>query len=200
MLAGLTQSSTLVARAGPLDLDRLGTIVDLVQTTSPSALIFASLDASRRQMALDGRTLLERTLTLARRMRATLADIDGLEALSAEIVANRPGANFDPTRVIVDVHQLAYGRAMSCLIEQKIEIFQSARGARLDRARRYCMNPDPLGPKFECEIPHCRFQRGFHGTHDRVGWNHLVGAVIAHGDERAAFAHQRRRESGHSDE
>ncbi len=106
MLAGLTQSSTLVARAGQLDLERLGTIVDMVQTTSPSALIFASLDASRRQMALDGRRLLEETLAHASRLRDGLAAIGGLEVLSPEIIAGRPGAGFDPTRIIVDVHQL----------------------------------------------------------------------------------------------
>ncbi|MGH9176293.1 MAG: DegT/DnrJ/EryC1/StrS family aminotransferase, partial [Vicinamibacterales bacterium] len=70
MLAGLTQASTLVARAGLLDLERLGTVVEMVQTTSPSALIFASLDASRRQMALEGRTLLDGTLAHAGRLRA----------------------------------------------------------------------------------------------------------------------------------
>ena len=104
MLAGLTQASTLVARAGLLDLERMGTIVDMVQTTSPSALIFASLDASRRQMALDGRHLLDTTLALVTRLRAALAQIDGLDVLAPEIAAGRPGAGFDPTRVIVDVH------------------------------------------------------------------------------------------------
>jgi len=106
MLAGLTQSSTLVAQTGRLDLERLGTIVDMVQTTSPSALIFASLDASRRQMALDGERLLDTTLAHVTRLRAALADIDGLDVLSPEIVADRPGAGFDPTRIIVDVHRL----------------------------------------------------------------------------------------------
>lgn len=106
MLAGLTQSSTLVARSGLIDLERMGTIVDMVQTTSPSALIFASLDASRRQMVLDGRRLLDTTLDHAARLRGALAGIDGLEVLTPEIVADRRGAGFDPTRIIVDVHGL----------------------------------------------------------------------------------------------
>jgi arginine/lysine/ornithine decarboxylase len=38
MLAALTQASTLVAKQGRIDLDRLHTIVDMVQTTSPSVL------------------------------------------------------------------------------------------------------------------------------------------------------------------
>jgi arginine/lysine/ornithine decarboxylase len=106
MLAGLTQSSTLVARAGLLDLERMSTIVDMVQTTSPSALIYASLDASRRQMALDGHRLLDDTLALAQRLRTGLAAIDGLDVLSPTLVDDRAGAGFDLTRVIIDVHGL----------------------------------------------------------------------------------------------
>jgi arginine/lysine/ornithine decarboxylase len=104
MLAALTQASTLVAQHDRVDLDRLHTIVDMVQTTSPSVLIFASLDASRRQMALHGRELLDGTLRLAGRLRLALGEIEGLEVLSSEIVEGRPGAGFDPTRVLVDVH------------------------------------------------------------------------------------------------
>lgn len=106
MLAGLTQASTLVARSGLLDLERLSTIVDMVQTTSPSALIFASLDASRRQMALDGHRLIDGVLVLAGRLRVALSDIHGIDLLDPSIVAGRPGAGFDPTRLIVDVHGL----------------------------------------------------------------------------------------------
>jgi lysine decarboxylase len=106
MLSALTQGSTLLAKRGMLDLDRLDTIVDMVQTTSPQALIFASLDASRRQMALDGEQLLDRALALAGRLRAELAGIDGLDVLGAGIIDSRSAADFDPTRVIVDVHQL----------------------------------------------------------------------------------------------
>jgi lysine decarboxylase len=106
MLAALTQGSTIVARRGRLDLERLHTIVDMVQTTSPSALIFASLDASRRQMALHGRALLDVALAHARRLRDALAAVQGLDVLAPEMVATRDGAGFDPTRVIVDVHGL----------------------------------------------------------------------------------------------
>jgi lysine decarboxylase len=106
MLGALTQSSTLVMRRGLLDIERLHTVVDMVQTTSPSVLIFASLDAGRRQMALYGESLLARTLDLARRVRSVIAQIDGLYAVGPELLARRPGAGFDPTRVMLDVHGL----------------------------------------------------------------------------------------------
>jgi arginine/lysine/ornithine decarboxylase len=55
-------------------------------------------------MALDGERLLDVTLALAARLRIGLAAIDGLTLLSPALVADRAGAGFDPTRVIVDVH------------------------------------------------------------------------------------------------
>jgi len=106
LLSSLTQGATLVARRGTLDLDRLSAAVDMAQTTSPAALIFAALDASRRQMALHGMELLERTLALALDLRSSLTEIDGLRVLGPEIIERRPGAGFDPTRIMVDVHGL----------------------------------------------------------------------------------------------
>lgn len=106
LLSALTQGATLVARRGLLDLERLSAAVDLVQTTSPAALIYASLDASRRQMALEGRDLLDRTLALANSLRVALAELDGLSVIGPEIITDRPGAAFDLTRIMVDVHHL----------------------------------------------------------------------------------------------
>ncbi len=108
MLAALTQGSTLVMRHGRLDVERMSTIVDMVQTTSPSALIYASLDASRRQMALEGEALLGRTLALAEGLRERLGRMAGLAVIGPEIVSGRPGASLDPTRVVVDVHELGW--------------------------------------------------------------------------------------------
>jgi arginine/lysine/ornithine decarboxylase len=106
LLAALTQGSTLVARQGLLDLERLSAMVELTQTTSPSAQIFAALDASRRQMALHGKALLSNTLTCADELRRGLSALAGLRVLDPSLVAQRPGVQLDPTRVMVDVHEL----------------------------------------------------------------------------------------------
>jgi arginine/lysine/ornithine decarboxylase len=106
LLGALTQGSTLVLRDGVLDLERLHAAVDMVQTTSPSALIFASLDATRRQMAMEGERLLARTLAHADQVRDALKGIEGLDVIGPEIINTRPQARFDLTRVIVDVHAL----------------------------------------------------------------------------------------------
>lgn len=108
MLAALTQGSTLVARRARLDTERMNSIVDMVQTTSPSALIYASLDASRRQMALEGEQLLDRAIRLAVELRERLGDLAGLAVIGPEIIDCSVGARMDPTRVIVDVHGLGW--------------------------------------------------------------------------------------------
>lgn len=106
MLSALTQGSLIVARSAQVDLSRLGVAVNMVQTTSPSALIFASLDASRRQMALEGHRLLTRVLELAYQVRHDLGEIEGLAVIAPQ-VQHVPGIPaFDPARIIVDVNLL----------------------------------------------------------------------------------------------
>lgn len=108
MLAALTQGSTLVMRRERLDVERIGTIVDMVQTTSPSALIYASLDASRRQMALEGEALLGQAIRLAHELRERVSALDGLDVVGPDITAARSGVAHDPTRLVVDVHGLGW--------------------------------------------------------------------------------------------
>ena len=106
MLGALTQGSTLVMRRGLLDVERLHTAVDMVQTTSPSALIFGSLDASRRQMALHGEALLTETIVRAYDVRMAVIPLRELWAVGAELTYQREGTDVDVTRILVDVHEL----------------------------------------------------------------------------------------------
>lgn len=77
-LSAFTQGALLLARAQRLDLARVEAAFELLNTTSPSAAIYASLDRARARMAGEGSQLLERTLALAARFRSELADVAGL--------------------------------------------------------------------------------------------------------------------------
>ncbi len=82
IVGSLTQSAMLhVAAGGMLDAGALDRAVRLVRSTSPSSLLFASLDAARRQLAVHGDALLGRTLDAAARTRAAIDEIDGCEVL-----------------------------------------------------------------------------------------------------------------------
>jgi arginine/lysine/ornithine decarboxylase len=103
VLGGLTQAAILNVRAGLVDPDRVRTAIGMVQTTSPSVLVLASIDAARRQMALDGEVMLERTIALAENARRQLQAIPGISVLDAD----RLGVDaFDLTKLVIDVDGL----------------------------------------------------------------------------------------------
>lgn len=106
-LAGaLTQTALLLVAGDLVDRSQLRAAVAMVQTTSPAAFLYASLDATRRRLALHGQELLARTLELAERARGRLSELPGVRVIGPEIVAGRPGAGFDRTRLVIDVQGL----------------------------------------------------------------------------------------------
>ena len=76
-LASFTQGAMLFARGERIDRRRLDAAFDLLNTTSPSAAIYGSLDRARQLMALRGHELIDRTLLLAARARAELREVPG---------------------------------------------------------------------------------------------------------------------------
>ena len=93
--------------AGMLDEDQVDRAVTLVESTSPSSLLFASLDAARRQAAVHGRELLERVMRVVKAAREEIRAIDGLDVLD-ERLTGRPGVfAYDPLRLAVDVRGVA---------------------------------------------------------------------------------------------
>jgi arginine decarboxylase len=104
IVGSLTQSAMLhVAAGGLLDPRALDRAVRLVRSTSQSSLLFASLDAARRQLAVHGDALLGRTLAAAARTCAAIDAIEGCEVLGGSLVG-RPGvAGWDPLRLVVNV-------------------------------------------------------------------------------------------------
>ncbi len=104
IVGSLTQSAMLhVAPGGLVDPDTVARAVRLVRSTSPSSLLFASLDAARRQLAVHGNALLERTLAAGARVRRVIDAVPGCEVVGDTLVG-RPGvAGWDPLRLVVDV-------------------------------------------------------------------------------------------------
>ncbi len=104
-LAGsLTQSAMLhVGAGGRVDAATVDRMLRLLRSTSPSSLLMASLDATRRQLAVHGEALIHETLAAVARTRAKLAAVPGLRLVGEEQVG-RPGvADWDPLRIVLDV-------------------------------------------------------------------------------------------------
>jgi len=90
----LTQSAMLHVAPGREVLQaRLERSVRMLRSTSPSSLLLASLDASRRQLALRGGRVLGDAIAVAARLREQLAALPGCAVRAAA----------DPLRVAVDV-------------------------------------------------------------------------------------------------
>jgi arginine/lysine/ornithine decarboxylase len=103
VLGGLTQAAILNVRADLVDPDRVRTTVGMVQTTSPSVLVLASIDAARRQMVLQGQVMLERTIALAENARQRLQALPGIRVLNADRLGIEA---FDLTKLVIDIDGL----------------------------------------------------------------------------------------------
>jgi arginine decarboxylase len=109
IVGSLTQSAMLHLGGGGemIGEDTVDRAVTLTESTSPNSLLFASLDAARRQAAVDGRELLAHTMAELARAREQIREIDGLDVLD-ERLAGRPGVfAYDPLRLAVDVRGVA---------------------------------------------------------------------------------------------
>ncbi len=102
LLGSLTQSAMLHVNSSLIDADAISRSLRLFQSTSPSYLLLASLDAARQQMALHGEKLMAETIELTQIARAEIDRIPGLSVVKLD--QNIPGCKYlDPTRLTVTV-------------------------------------------------------------------------------------------------
>jgi arginine/lysine/ornithine decarboxylase len=99
----LTQAAWLHLTGERISFTTLQYLVAILQSSSPSVLLTGSLDVARRQMALHGKQLLDRTLELAQRARATIRTIPGLWCYGDELIGEYGIAAHDPTKLVIRV-------------------------------------------------------------------------------------------------
>ncbi|HYW22031.1 MAG TPA: aminotransferase class I/II-fold pyridoxal phosphate-dependent enzyme [Nodularia sp. (in: cyanobacteria)] len=115
VLGAMTQASMLHVQGDRIDIDRVNKALQLVQSTSPSYILLASLDAARQQMALHGKALMSRTLQLANEARRRISEIPGLSVLQMP--------NLDQTRLTVTVSGLGLtGFAAEEILDEKLGV------------------------------------------------------------------------------
>lgn len=102
-LTALTQAAWLHRLEGSVSLPRLQAALSLLQSSSPSVLLTASLDVARRHAVQQGRALLDRALNLAETARTAFQVTRGLWCYGAELVGRDGVAAFDPTKLVVRV-------------------------------------------------------------------------------------------------
>jgi len=125
IVGSLTQSA-MVHLGGDLLEDHLvDRAVTLTESTSPNALLCASLDAARRLAVTRGHELLGETIEALAVARAAIRALPGLDVLD-ESIAGRPGVyGYDPLRLAIDVRgtgATGYELAAALLAEDDINL------------------------------------------------------------------------------
>jgi lysine decarboxylase len=104
IVGSLTQSAMVHLGHGTLlDEDVVDRCVTVLESTSPNALLSASLDSARRAAAVDGPVLLGETLRGLAATREAVREVPGLDVLDSRL-AGQPGVfAYDPLRLSIDV-------------------------------------------------------------------------------------------------
>jgi arginine decarboxylase len=103
---GLCQASQMLVGGRLVDPVDLRLRLDLITTTSPSALLYGSIDGFRRRMVSEGRQLIDEALHRANRLRVRLGKIAGFDIMDESIIGHDGVAEWDPLKLSVDVSDL----------------------------------------------------------------------------------------------
>jgi arginine decarboxylase len=102
-LGSLTQSSLLHLRGDRIDESRIAQNLQMLQSSSPSALLLVSLNLAIAEMAANGTERWEGAIHRANRVRDAVNEISGLVVYGSETVGTPGIAGLDPTKLVVDV-------------------------------------------------------------------------------------------------
>jgi arginine/lysine/ornithine decarboxylase len=105
--SAVEQSSVFHLQGDRVDPAVLKAREDLLGTTSPTSLVYATLDGWRRQMVEHGKELLGAALSLAHATREELNAVEGIAVMGeAEFVGRGRATSFDPLKIVLDVSGL----------------------------------------------------------------------------------------------
>ncbi len=106
IVGGMTQASMLHVKSRRVNPDVVTNTLKLLQTTSPSYILMASLDLARMQMATEGKKLLDRTVKFAEDARSKINRIDGLSCFGRDRAKAAGMSDMDVTKLTITVSDL----------------------------------------------------------------------------------------------
>jgi arginine decarboxylase len=124
IVGSFTQSAILHLGDGDrVDEGLVDRSVTLVESTSPSALLTASLDAARRFAATEGEAMLAENMKALARARERIREIPGLDVLDERLAGRDSVAGWDPLRLSIDVRGTgATGHRIAQLMRERDDI------------------------------------------------------------------------------
>jgi arginine decarboxylase len=104
IVGSLTQSAMVhLGHGGLIDADVVDRCVTVLESTSPNAILSASLDSARRAAAVDGPALLGETLRGLAATREAVRQVSGLDVLDSRLTGQPGVFAYDPLRLSIDV-------------------------------------------------------------------------------------------------
>lgn len=101
----LTQSSFLLVQ-NDVNPGYVRQIINLTQTTSGSYLLMASLDISRKNLAINGKEIFNRVIELAQYARSEINEMGGYYAFGKEIIDGNACYDFDVTKLSIHTRDI----------------------------------------------------------------------------------------------
>ena len=111
MSGSLTQSSMLhigknAEASGRIDFERINMGLSLMQSTSPSYILLASLDMARSYIATKGERILNEVMDMLDEARAEIKDIPGISLLRPELSGLYGIYDYEPMRLVLTANEL----------------------------------------------------------------------------------------------
>jgi len=103
IVGSLTQSAMIHLVTDRFDDSIIDRCISMTESTSPNSLLCGSLDAARRQAAVDGERLLTETIAVLAEAREEIRAIPGLDVLDERLLERASVAGWDPLRLTIDV-------------------------------------------------------------------------------------------------
>ena len=119
----LTQSSVLLLKSKFVDRATVQKAINILNTTSPSTILMASLDAARQFVAEKGQENMDRVHELSKYAREQIAKIKGFIPCNKEHFIEKGCFNYDETKLVIKVDHLDInGFDIYHLLKEKYDI------------------------------------------------------------------------------
>lgn len=102
----LTQASAIVVNDKNIDIDALSNSINMLQSTSASYILMASIDGARANLVLNGESQLSKALNLSRYARSKLNKIEGIYVSNENELNDKDYIALDETKLCINVRRL----------------------------------------------------------------------------------------------
>lgn len=119
----LTQSSVLLLKSKMVDKANVQKAINILNTTSPSTILMASLDAARHYVATKGQENMDKVHELSKYAREQIAKIKGFIPCNKEHFLEKGCYDYDETKLVIKLDHLDInGFELYHLLKEKYDI------------------------------------------------------------------------------